>query len=176
MINPDYFKREVSADISMVLKIRAQSKLCYQQLIEGILYSEKCIYQDCNGKIVWSDTARSLYAIVNDKFFIVPAKSKVSNWGFDGSGVNMKSEIKNVEDLWPLDLDESFHIQLMNDVTKEKENNCILNDERLKIGILNLMECDLKYLLFRILGSDYNRTRMIQKQMSLLLKRTDIVV
>lgn len=54
------------------------------------------------------DLMNRIYIIANDKFCILPKKSKVRNWGFDGSGTNCISETNNDFEKQEIDQDKYF--------------------------------------------------------------------
>ena len=76
----------------------------------------------------------------------------------------------NLTDKWPIDTAESFSVKLMNDPEQEIKNNEILNRNRLQIGTLSVIKCDVKYLIFMLSGSDYIRTRRLQSTINSFLK------
>ncbi len=113
------------------------------------------------GELFRTDSLRSMYLHMTDRYCVAPAICKSRTWGNDGSGVNM-SEIVGLdtEERWPLDKEEKFELRINNKELTFEEENYSLGTEYLKTGKWKkeLVKSELLYLLLQIHGFDIERT------------------
>lgn len=149
-IKKNYFM-EIGMNFSKIWKLFKTSKLCWQQLIEGILWKNNPIFSN-GDTIYWCDTMRSIYAINENKYFIAPQISKVRNWGFDGSGQNMKKTDIDPLDMWTLDQNKDFEYKVNFREERVEQYNKYIDSSGCRIAKVHLMIATIKYILFRLKG------------------------
>ncbi|MCH5248885.1 MAG: glycosyltransferase family 2 protein [Lachnospiraceae bacterium] len=103
------------------------------------------------------DVNRGIFLALNGFCTINPIKSKVRNWGWDGSGLHTKGSAEEniLQTNLELDEDEDFEFRLKGGVQTSKFNDRLLDDnnrwgrERVK-----WYNDPMLYLLYRLLGKD----------------------
>lgn len=66
-----------------------------------------------------------IYSIIKNKYFIAPIKSKVRNWGRDGSGVNCGTDPEYHPESIEIDEEKSFQYKVPQPFRVEKDNRLI---------------------------------------------------
>ena len=139
----------------------------YKQMIDSCKYEfvNLCLstsYDEATLANRFSDVAARMYSAAYNKYIIVPVKSKVRNWGFDGSGEycpNITGKGFTTADYsyssQPIDSSMSFDIieDKINDV---KQNRKIMNNFD-SITLKKKMKMNVKLLLYKVLGESLYR-------------------
>lgn len=86
---------------------------------------------------IWGDYYMSLYNLLTDKWNIVPTKSKVRNWGYDGSGVTCKKENNKVT-LVAIDQREKFDYSDIEKTYDDSLKIALLLKKYRKASLLNI--------------------------------------
>ena len=150
-VDIDYFVAGIGKDYSKIKKIFSKSKMCYQQLVEGVLWKKNPIFF-INDEIRWCDTMRSIYAISEDRYFIAPRVSKVRNWGFDGSGENMKKKDTDPYQMWSFDNESFFDYNLSYNGTLVDTYNQYIDRSGCRVSWKYIVIAMIKYFLYRVKG------------------------
>lgn len=150
-VDIDYFVAGIGKDYSKIKKIFSKSKMCYQQLVEGVLWKKNPIFF-INDEIRWCDTMRSIYAISEDRYFIAPRVSKVRNWGFDGSGENMKKQDTDPYQMWSFDNESFFDYNLSYNGTLVDTYNQYIDRSGCRVSWKYIVIAMIKYFLYRVKG------------------------
>lgn len=146
----DYFLIDIGKSTDKVNMLFRKSKLFYQQYIEGILCGKNPIFWDDFGKICLCDTVRTVYALCADKYFIAPKVSKVRNWGNDGSGVNMKKQSFDAQEMWKLDDDSYFEYRISFDEEKMTKYGEYIHGKMYALSWIYIVKAKMKYMLYRV--------------------------
>lgn len=146
-VKVEYFLN-LGRSFSSMRKLYSRSKMCWQQLIEGILWKKNPIFF-LEDNIRWCDTIRSIYAINEDLCFVTPQISKIRNWGFDGSGENMKKNDISPLNMWDFDDSETFEFKVSYQKDKMSAYNKYIDHSGCRVARKYLLIAMVKYLLFR---------------------------
>lgn len=143
----------------MVKKLYKRNKYLFALYVNGVISQESGIFWNSNSEFRVIDSAVSIYLHLTDRICIVPEKTKVHNWGSDGSGVNMEKRNKNtgheLELDTCLDFDYSCKKVEFDDINYALGNQYLIETFQKRFIWL---AC-IKYVLFMILGR--NKKKMI---------------
>lgn len=140
-------------------KLYKRNRYLFALYVNGIITQNSGIFWNSNFSFRVIDSAVSIYLHLTDKICIIPDKTKVHNWGCDGSGVNMEKRNKNTGH--ELELDTCFDFDYSCKKIIFDEANFVLGDRYLTETFQKRfiwLAC-IKYIIFIILGS--NREKMI---------------
>lgn len=97
-----------------------------------------------------TDISMRMYSVIYNKYIIIPVKSKVRNWGFDGSGEYCaKSAHYSFE---KQEIDDSLDFLLDMDVKCDTEENRKLQNRFENIPLKERFKVLIKVFLYRMLG------------------------
>ena len=144
----EYLLNDIGKKPEKINVLRKKSRTCFQQYIEGILCGKNPIFWKDDHTIRLCDTTRTIYAICADKYFVAPRVTKARNWGFDGSGANMKKKQLDPCKAWKLDTDEGFEFEISFDQEKFEQYNKYIHEHLLKIPNIYVWKAGIKYLLY----------------------------
>lgn len=97
-----------------------------------------------------TDISMRMYSVIYNKYIIIPVKSKVRNWGFDGSGEYCaKSAHYSFE---KQEIDDSLDFLLDMDVKCDMEENRKLQNRFENIPLKERFKVLIKVFLYRMLG------------------------
>lgn len=150
--NPIYFKR-----------LKKRSQLCFRAYMSSIIFDRDNIFWS-DGKPMRCDTLRSIYATATGMYFVSPLVSKARNWGFDGSGLNMDAESWNPKDVYKLDMEDSFELQLPSPFAVDERNTKIHN-RQLRIGVKKYIITYILYIIYLLCGRDYKKCIAFKKKL-----------
>lgn len=92
--------------LTNMLKLYMKNKYIFASYIHNILCTDKGLFWNSDGTLRMIDTTKSIYMYFSDLYCIVPEKTKVRNWGNDGSGINMPANVKiDPVRQWPIEDD-----------------------------------------------------------------------
>lgn len=148
-IDKSYFEN-MAKDSHKMKMLKEYSNTCFQQFVEGILTGRNDIFWINENKINWCDTARSIYAICEGKHFVAPTDSKVRNWGFDGSGKNMKKKFFSPEEKWVLDDKDNFCLKILRDEQTIYRDTKYIDRKYLKTPKIYVVKAEIKYWIWRM--------------------------
>lgn len=97
-----------------------------------------------------TDISMRMYTVIYNKYTIIPVKSKVRNWGFDGSGEYCSKSDNYCFELQEIDTSSSFDLKI--DTYSNIDENRKLLDGFENISLMKILKLHLKILLYRILG------------------------
>lgn len=122
------------------------------------------------GNIIEIDLVSDLYLYFERLSCIFPVEYKGHNDGADGSGLHtFKSDIDpDIE--WPLDTKESFDFILPENFSINDESYTAMS-RLLSVSISHMVRIWAKYIVFRILGSDTERMKVIFNNFRRIKKR-----
>lgn len=164
---------------SNIIKLYKYSKTNFCDSIIGALgYNPLMLDGD---ELAYIDSTIGIYAILENKIFIMPEVSKVRNHGFDGSGLhciekeennsNQKSRFKTINDVnfsrQYLDEEIEYIMPKNTAVIPKPENRKKLN-HYISISKKQLCKVLAIYILFRFTGNVDNYYRFINKIKKLL--------
>ena len=158
----DGFINQIGEDALYLNRIRRRSNLCFRAYMSSIVFDRDNIFWN-EGKPVYCDTVRSIYATATDSYYVAPLKSKSRNWGFDGSGLNMGQETWNPEEVYCLDQDQTYEIQLPEPFSVDERNTKIHN-RQLRIGVKKYIITSALYGIYLLLGKDYRKCIAFKKK------------
>lgn len=105
------------------------NQLYFYKYISSFLCDEKRRFITDNGDIRMVDFLNSIFLHLTDYVCIAPAISKVRNWGFDGTGVNMKEDYrKNADSVWIIDSEKTFEYSMIGPISFNEKNYRIGNN------------------------------------------------
>lgn len=158
----DGFINEIGKQSKLLRSLKRKNVLCFRAYMISVVFSRNNIFWNEN-KVVYCDTIRSIYATVTDSYYVGPVKSKARNWGFDGSGVNMKAEEFDPIQVYKLDEDEEYSLILPNPMQLERKNVQIHN-KQLKVGLSKYIIANILYCIYVLTGRDYKKCLRIRKR------------
>lgn len=173
-INMEYFEHLYKSTSYMAcLRRRSRNQFC--NFVKGmVMYTDDLII---NNQIRKCDLAYGIYMLSDDKYMVFPVKSKVRNWGYDGSGLNCIKVMNNkIEDNGKITHRE-FNVQCQEideniefgNVIEPVTSDAKMNDKRLdnffRIKFGEMMKTDITYFISRVIGinSMRNLIRLIKK-------------
>lgn len=147
----DYLLTDLGNNPQKIKELWHKSKICYQQYVEGILCGKNPIFWRTPDELALCDIVRTIYALCADKYFIAPKISKSRNWGFDGSGVNMKKEKFDPCKVWELDTAPEFEYKISFEPERIIEYNQYIHDHMSRsIPWIFIYKAKIKYLAYVI--------------------------
>lgn len=147
-INKSCFLEDIGKNKNEMNLLWKTSKMCYQQFVEGMLCGKNPLFWKDDDTVNWCDIVRSIYAICENKYFITPKISKVRNWGFDGSGENMKRKKINPYQEWVLDENEDFEYKVDFNKRIIEEYEKYSDKYLFKIPWIYIIKARIKYILY----------------------------
>lgn len=105
---------DISRDWKKLYTIYKKNKVTFMNFCNYFVLSKYSGFYE-NGKVVVTDTIRTVYMILNDKYAILPVESKIRNYGCDGSGVNGKFNEEQMSFSQPLDTADRYSFILESD-------------------------------------------------------------
>lgn len=151
-VEAEYFRKQIPKDRAKLKLLYQTSKICYQQFGEGVLWGEENIFWGNKNRPLWCDTLRSIYAICEGKCFVAPKISKVCNHGFDGSGVNIKSQHVNPYGVWKLDANKDFVCKYVYDSNEIKNNTRYKDKGIYKTKRIYVIKAQIKIWIYNLLN------------------------
>lgn len=143
-----YLLVDIGENPNMINYLWKQSKISYQQYIEGILCGKNPIFWKDDEGIRLCDTVRTIYAICANKYFVAPKITKSRNWGLDGSGVNMGKKKIDPCKVWEIDMDDNFEFRFSFDKKKIDKYNEYIHGHISKVWWLYIFKAKIKYFLY----------------------------
>lgn len=148
-IDKSYFEK-IASDSPKMKKLKTYSNTCFQQFVEGILTGRNGIFWSDKDNTKWSDITRSIYAICEGKYFVAPTDSKARNWGFDGSGENMKKKFFSPEEKWVLDKKKDYCLKIAHDEQMIYKDTRYIDRKCLKTPKIYVIKAEIKYWIWRM--------------------------
>lgn len=157
------FIDEIGTNPLYLKRLKKRSDLCLRAYMSSIVFDRDNIFW-IEGKPNYCDTVRTIYATATESYYIAPLQSKSRNWGFDGSGMNMDAERWNPEDVYKLDMEDSFELQLPTPFEVDERNTRIHN-RQLRIGFKKYIITYILYMIYLLCGRDYNKCIAFKKKL-----------
>ena len=148
-----------------IAKLFASNRYLFAMYISSLICSDSGLFWNSENQLALVDTVKSIYMSFTDYYCIVPDKSKVRNWGNDGSGANM---LRNT-DINPLTkwrIEEDKPVEYDPAEVKYISENDKLAEKYLSqiIGIKALCVSIIRYVLLLFLGLDRERYLRVKKR------------
>ena len=106
-------------------------------------------------KTAYGDLIIRVYCALNDVYCIFPSLSKVRNYGFDGSGLNCKTNSLYVRQ----EIDTQPYFEFDNFEIREYEPLKKIQDKEYGGTWINRRMCEVEYLFFRMFGANITDIR-----------------